>query len=124
MISLLTLLFSCQNCNLTYVEAENKLNCCSYHDGFLMDTSLPARDWSPLSEDSAMFGADSSKVLWICCGRNLRDGGCKNGTHQPSAAGQQDKIGKHARALQLYRDKFDKFKTALVEKQDRAKPRK
>ena len=107
-----------------YVEVENKLNCCTHHDGFLVDMSLPPRDWSPLSEENVIYSLDSSKMTWICCGRNLRDGGCKPDKHKASLTAQPDKVAKHARALQRYNAKFEELKSKSIEKVDRAKPRK
>jgi len=71
-----------------------------------------------------MNNLDLAKMVWICCGRNLRDGGCKTDKHKAHLTAQQDKLAKHARALQLYKDKFENLKSTNIEKLDRVKPHK
>jgi hypothetical protein len=104
-------LFRCFKCDEYYLEAENKLNSCTYHDGFLFDSGADERTWKPLQRHEVERYVDKSKFLWSCCTRPMHEGGCKKNNHGidiPQGEIPADYL--HALAIGKYKDRFNHFK--------------
>jgi len=86
----------CKNCREQYVEAENKFNSCTYHDGFLFNSSLHPSQWREMKKDEVELallkqGFDNRALTYICCLRKYGEVGCKKTKHnQPWEDEEED----------------------------------
>lgn len=92
---------TCKRCDQKYLEVENKLGSCSYHDGFLFQSSKASQFWEPL-EDEVQVNAlkadpkvNEFGLKYICCMDNFTVQGCK-----------KDKHIQYGHSLTNYYDKF------------------
>ncbi len=86
----------CEKCKQKYLEVENKLGCCNYHDGFLFQSSKDPKFWEPL-EDEALINAlkadpkvNDFGLKYICCFENYTSQGCKKDKHSQQNDHQQN----------------------------------
>lgn len=90
----------CAKCNDNYLETENKMGACSYHDGFVydnlsLDKYTPSQAIRILDKEESLALLDTSqkdeldkkksRFKYICCSATLQVGsgshGCKKGEH-------------------------------------------
>jgi len=78
----------CKRCKEIYTEAENKFTACTYHDGFLFNSSLQRQQWRPLSDaeidKTLLANPDDKGMTYICCLRRYGEMGCKKNKHVPN----------------------------------------
>lgn len=94
----------CNRCDQKYHEVDNKLGSCSYHDGFLFESSKKPELWKPLEKSEVNTLKADSKVnefglKYICCLDNFTSQGCK-----------KDKHSQHSNKLVNYYDSFEILK--------------
>ncbi|CAF0945876.1 unnamed protein product [Adineta ricciae] len=111
-------LLKCVKCQDFYIERENRMGSCNFHDGFLYDISTdelrrctPSEALKELNvlecdafqkrDSSDTYERQKNKFKWICCNETFSGvckGGCKRGKHgffwneyQPSVHGVSTK---------------------------------
>eukprot|EP01097_Dermamoeba_algensis_P011338 TRINITY_DN8774_c0_g1_i1.p1 TRINITY_DN8774_c0_g1~~TRINITY_DN8774_c0_g1_i1.p1 ORF type:complete len:141 (+),score=44.48 TRINITY_DN8774_c0_g1_i1:156-578(+) len=81
----------CKRCNQLYVEAENSLNCCSYHDGFLVNTGKPMTTWLPMKYEDILSDSKNTQFYkYICCFHDFGSAGCKKAKHDNKRDGKNN----------------------------------
>jgi len=97
----------CKRCNQKYLEVDNKLGACSYHDGFLFQSSKKPELWTPLEDEVEINSIKADPKVndlglkYICCLENVTSQGCK-----------KDKHNQYGYNLTNYYDKFVALKKA------------
>ena len=77
----------CKKCRQKYYEVENKLGCCSYHDGFLFKSAEKPELWEPIIDESIINALKAHPKIhelglkYICCKENFTSQGCKKDKH-------------------------------------------
>jgi hypothetical protein len=99
----------CHNCKETYVEADNRMAACVFHDGFIFNAGLSPAQWRPIEQKDIDLlllkpGFDAKVLTYICCLKKYGDGGCKKAKH--NAPVDEDDVEEYINKLENLRAKL------------------